>query len=191
MTPLPVDDQILGCLKEKADRLDEVLDNAAVTAAGGHWREAYLDLRAAAEVVATWASVVVAPHHRALSPCAADGQPPEARGEASRYGAVTRCGVCGKPLAPGQKLWCGNAHRQVGYRRRHQTQQAPEVLPPLRSRRESTVYECPDCETRFVGSQYCADYHTFARRVGPGGSCPNCDEALAISDLIKEVGSIE
>lgn len=191
MTPLPVDDQILGCLKEKADRLDEALDNAAVTAASGHLRESYLALRAAAEAAATWAAIVVAPHRDALERRTTDGQRPEEVGEASRYEAVTRCVVCGKPLGPGQRQYCGNAHRQAAYRRRHHVQHAPEVQPALGSRRESTVYECPDCETRFLGSQYCADCHTFARRVGPGGSCPNCDEAVAIADLIKEVGSIK
>lgn len=191
MTPLPVEDQTLGWLREKADQLERVLDSAAATAAGGHWAEAYLDLRVAAEVVATWASVVAAAHGAALGRHVTDGQPPQEAGGASRDGAVTGCGVCGKPLAPGQKQWCGGAHRQAAYRRRHQAQQAPPALAPLRSRRESTVYECPDCETRFVGCQYCVDCHTFARRVGRGGSCPNCLEAVTIADLIEEVGPIE
>ena len=171
-------------MKERADRLDEVLDRAAgAIATDTHhtdWHGAYLDLRAAAEIVATWVSVVVSPHRRALGGAEA----------ASRYEPVTECGMCGRPLAAGQRLWCSNAHRQLAYRRRHQTDQVAAVPPPVRSHREATVYECPSCEARFVGNQYCLDCHTFARRVGPGGSCPHCDEAVAVADLI-EVGPIE
>jgi hypothetical protein len=181
---LPVDLGSLRCLKERVDRLDEVLDHAAgVIAADAHhtdWHGAYLDLRVAAETVATWVSAVVSPHRSALGGAEV----------ASRYEPVTGCGVCGRPLAAGQRLWCSNAHRQSAYRRRHQTDRVVAALPPVRSRRGATVYECPSCEARFVGNQYCLDCHTFARRVGPGGSCPHCDEAVAVADLI-EVGPIE
>jgi hypothetical protein len=71
---------------------------------------------------------------------------------ASRYEPVTACGLCGKALAAGQKQWCSNAHRQAAYRRRHQTGQVATTLPPVRSRRAATVYECPSCEARFVGA---------------------------------------
>jgi hypothetical protein len=185
---LPVNVGILQCLRESADRLDEVLDRPMGVINPDtyqmDWR-AYRDLRVAAQVMATYVSAVVGPHRSALDqdPCDQAMASTEA---ASRYEPVTACGLCGKALAAGQKQWCSNAHRQAAYRRRHQTDQVvPAGLPPVRSRRAATVYECPSCEARFLGSQYCLDCHTFARRVGPGGSCPNCDEAVAVADLIE------
>ncbi|MEA2590021.1 MAG: hypothetical protein QOH66_2948 [Actinomycetota bacterium] len=93
------------------------------------------------------------------------------------------CGVCGKPLSASQQQWCSNAHRQAAYRRRRH-QPAAAALPPAHSRRQGTVYECPDCDTRLVGEQYCPDCHTFARRVGPGGVCPCCGEIVTLAELI-------
>ena len=52
-------------------------------------------------------------------------------------------------------------------------------LPP-RSPRPATVYECPSCETRYLGEQRCPDCGIFCRRVGPGGPCPHCDEPVAL-----------
>ena len=50
-----------------------------------------------------------------------------------------------------------------------------------------TVYECaPDCGDRYLGEQRCESCGTFARRVGIGGACPNCDGPVAISDLLDE-----
>ena len=34
------------------------------------------------------------------------------------------------------------------------------------------------------GEQRCPDCGIFARRTGPGGPCPHCDEPIAIKDLI-------
>jgi len=48
----------------------------------------------------------------------------------------------------------------------------------------ATVYICPSCDTRFLGEQRCPDCHTFARRLGPGGPCPHCDEPVAVNDLL-------
>ena len=49
---------------------------------------------------------------------------------------------------------------------------------PERSSRPTTVYLCPTCDARFLGEQRCPDCNTFARRLGPGGSCPHCDDRL-------------
>jgi hypothetical protein len=56
------------------------------------------------------------------------------------------------------------------------------VVPP-RSPRPSTVYECPSCQTRYLGNQYCPDCRLFCRRIGAGGLCPSCDEPVALADL--------
>jgi hypothetical protein len=98
------------------------------------------------------------------------------------------CPVCQGPFAPsGRRVYCSAACKASAYRRR-QGARAPEPLPPVRLRRPLTVYECGSCGERAVGEQYCEDCGTFRSRVGLGGLCPNCDEPVAVSDLLpKEV----
>jgi hypothetical protein len=98
---------------------------------------------------------------------------------------TTSCAVCGAPFQPvGRQRCCRPACRQVAWRRRH-----PTPLPsiPERAPRASTVYECPGCGSRSLGEQYCTECGTFARRVGPGGCCPSCDEPVALVDLLPEL----
>ncbi len=47
----------------------------------------------------------------------------------------------------------------------------------------SVVYECPDCETRYLDERRCLDCGLFCRRVGTGSNCPHCDEPVAVTDL--------
>jgi hypothetical protein len=61
------------------------------------------------------------------------------------------------------------------------------TVPAARPRREHTIYECPACGQRLLGEQRCPDCNTFARRIGPGGSCPHCSEPVAMNDLTQEV----
>ena len=71
------------------------------------------------------------------------------------------------------------------------TRTSPPSHPPAaRPRREHTVYECPGCGQRLLGEQRCPDCATFARRIGPGGPCPHCDEPVAITDLTQEVATM-
>ena len=49
------------------------------------------------------------------------------------------------------------------------------------------VYQCPECDARVLGEQRCDDCGVFMKRLGPGGACPHCDEAVAVADLIAEV----
>jgi len=63
------------------------------------------------------------------------------------------------------------------------------VVPVAASRVPLTVYECADCGSRAIGGQRCADCSTFMRRIGIGGACPCCDEAITIAELTGlEVG---
>ncbi len=59
--------------------------------------------------------------------------------------------------------------------------------PPLAAR-DATIYQCPQCDERYLGQQRCDDCGTFCRHVGPGGPCPHCDEPVAIKDLITVKG---
>lgn len=106
----------------------------------------------------------------------------------SRDATVTAgCALCGAATPPGRsRRWCSAACRQAAYRRRTQPAPAlPKSTPPspARSRRDGTVYTCPACDTRLLGEQRCPDCHLFAVRLGPGGTCPHCDEIVAVIDL--------
>jgi len=103
-------------------------------------------------------------------------------GSCNDDGTTTTCAVCGRAFhRVGRQRFCAAACRQTAWRRRHPT---PLPSVPARSPRPSTVYQCPMCETRSLGDQYCADCRCFSRRVGPGGLCPACDEPVAIADFL-------
>jgi hypothetical protein len=40
--------------------------------------------------------------------------------------------------------------------------------------RFAVVYECPDCEERFLDERRCPDCNLFCRRLDLGGTCPHC-----------------
>ena len=88
------------------------------------------------------------------------------------------CALCGTPFPPsGRRQWCSDACRQAAFRRRRA---APRPVLPTRN---ATIYQCPTCETRYLGEQRCHHCNTFCRRLGPGGTCPHCDEPVTITDL--------
>jgi hypothetical protein len=94
------------------------------------------------------------------------------------------CPACGQPFTrAGRRRWCSAACRQAAWRHRHPA--PPAALPPPRHpARDTTIYQCPDCQERYLGQQRCDDCGTFCHRIGPGGPCPHCDEPVATSDLI-------
>jgi len=51
------------------------------------------------------------------------------------------------------------------------------------ARPDTTVYECPECEQRYLGVRRCDACNLFCRRIGPGALCPHCDEPVAHKDL--------
>ena len=56
------------------------------------------------------------------------------------------------------------------------------LLLPQRLPKDAIV--CAECETRYLGAQRCEGCGTFCRRLGPGAPCPDCDEPVALSDLV-------
>jgi hypothetical protein len=99
--------------------------------------------------------------------------------------AVAICPVCQVSFVPApNKKYCGKLCTDTAWRRRHQVPSIPIVVPPRRPRRPFTVYECEACGTRSVGDQRCDDCGSFMRRIGLGGHCPHCDEAVAVADLL-------
>ena len=106
----------------------------------------------------------------------------------SRNDCVTiTCPVCQQPFTRrGKRRWCSGACRAAAWRRRHQAVGPVLALPPARPRRPITVYECDSCGARAVGQQRCEDCGTFMRKVGLGGLCPHCDEAVAVTELLDQ-----
>ncbi len=96
------------------------------------------------------------------------------------------CSACSKPLPPGRaRQYCNAACRQAGWRRRHQNTTPTAVLPKPTSRRNTTIYQCPICDTRYLGDQRCDECNCFCTRLGPGGMCPCCDEPIAMQELLQ------
>jgi hypothetical protein len=111
---------------------------------------------------------------------------PDAEAPSRNDAGTMPCPVCGQGFVPvGRQRFCTAACRQAAWRRRH-----PVPLPavPPRPPRASIIYECPECLSRFLGEQRCADCQRFCRRVGPGGPCPHCAEPVAVADLITDEG---
>jgi hypothetical protein len=104
----------------------------------------------------------------------------------SRNGSVTAaCTVCGDLVPAGRtRTTCSDACRQKAWRLRHQPQSTAPALPASHPRKDHTVYECPDCDTRLLGSQFCEDCHTFMRRLGAGGLSPCCGEPVTFEELL-------
>jgi hypothetical protein len=103
--------------------------------------------------------------------------------------ASTPCPVCATPFTPVRRQrYCSAACRQAAWRARHpaQTTPPPVVVPPRASRRETTVYQCSECDTRYLGEQWCHDCNRPCVRLDFGGSCPHCDEPVAITDITEQ-----
>ena len=105
------------------------------------------------------------------------------------------CPVCGATPRSSRSVYCEKAAcKQRAYRLRHQPQATvdPAVLRKQLQRKsllvDHTVYECPSCQERFLGERRCPDCHLFARAVGLGGSCPDCETVILLADLLELEG---
>jgi hypothetical protein len=106
----------------------------------------------------------------------------------SCHDAVTMsCPLCQQPFTPiGRRKFCSDACRAAAYRRRRDAQPASLVVPQSQPRRPITVYQCDTCGDRALGEQRCDTCNTWMRRIGLGGTCPNCDEPVAVADLLDQ-----
>jgi hypothetical protein len=99
---------------------------------------------------------------------------------------TTTCPICRRAFTPiRRQRYCSPACRQAAWRARHAN---PTPLPtiavgPRFTRRDITVYQCPDCENRYLGRQWCHDCNRPCSRIDTGGLCPHCDEPITISDI--------
>jgi hypothetical protein len=94
---------------------------------------------------------------------------------------TTICAWCGTSMtAEGRRRWCSDACKQAAWRARRATPAIPRKVPRI-----DTIYQCPACETRYLGQQRCDTCNLFCRSLGPGAPCPHCDDPVALSDLIE------
>ena len=110
--------------------------------------------------------------------------------EGSRDG-TGGCLMCGRPRPSTRARYCTRACRQRCYRLRHQTPTVDltNVRNALQRRKAlvaHTIYECGGCGERLLGERRCSDCNLFARAVGVGGACPECDTTVLIADLLGE-----
>jgi hypothetical protein len=95
------------------------------------------------------------------------------------------CPICWTPFTRARRRrYCSDNCRKTAWARRHATTALAPPIPLPGTRRDRTIYACPSCDTRYHGQQRCPDCGTFCTRVGPGGSCPHCDEPVALTDLL-------
>jgi hypothetical protein len=98
---------------------------------------------------------------------------------------TTTCPTCGAGFTPVRRQrFCRPACRQTAYRRAHQPPPTPPPAAEIRPRKEITIYQCDECEQRYLAEQWCYDCNRPCNRVGPGGPCPHCEEPVAIKDLL-------
>ena len=101
------------------------------------------------------------------------------------------CLMCGGPRSSTRARYCTRACQQRSYRLRHQTPTADltnvrKVLQRRKALVAHTIYECGGCGERFLGERRCGDCNLFARAVGVGGACPECDAPVLLEDLVGE-----
>jgi len=93
------------------------------------------------------------------------------------------CPVCGTSFVPTRRQrYDTNACRQIAYRRRTARPTVPDV--PAERRRDTTVYRCTECDTRYLGQQWCFDCVRPCRRLGSGGECIHCGDPLTVDELL-------
>ncbi len=82
-----------------------------------------------------------------------------------------------------RQKYCSPACRQEAFRSRQPI--TIPTPPPAVSRRSVSVYQCEECEQRYLASQWCYDCSRPCRRLGFGGTCPCCDEPVSVTELIN------
>lgn len=109
------------------------------------------------------------------------------RNDIDPAGSGSTCPTCGAGFTRSRRQrYCTPACRQAAWRNRHPPAPTTPTVPAGRPRREITVYACPECEQRYLAQQWCHDCNRPCRKIDIGGLCHNCDEPVAISDLLDQ-----
>jgi len=99
---------------------------------------------------------------------------------------TTTCPNCTTTFTPTRRQrYCTPACRQAAWRTRHPnpSPQPSIMVGPGTTRRAITVYQCTECDNRYLGRQWCQDCNKPCARIDIGGLCPNCDEPITIRDI--------
>jgi predicted RNA-binding Zn-ribbon protein involved in translation (DUF1610 family) len=99
------------------------------------------------------------------------------------------CPICGTGFrTAGRGIYCSRACQQQAYRVRHQSPiERTAGRASARRSTEQTVYECPECGTRYLGVRRCSECNLMCRKLGLGGLCPHCDELVLLAELMDAV----
>jgi len=107
------------------------------------------------------------------------------------------CPACGGTPPSTRSVYCKAACKQLAYRLRRRTLHStvdPAFLRQELLRRRllvaHTVYECQRCGERFLGERRCGDCNVYARSIGLGGSCPDCETVILLADLLELEGIV-
>ena len=93
-----------------------------------------------------------------------------------------RCPICDSKVLSSRARYCSGTCRQAAWRRR----QAVPVLESVQlPQPPPKIYQCPECEQRYLGERRCPDCNLFCRLLGQGGACPHCDELVAIAEILS------
>ena len=109
--------------------------------------------------------------------------------------ASRACPACGGTPPSTRSVYCKPACKQLAYRLRRRTVHStvdPAILRKELQRRRllvaHTVYECSRCGERFLGERRCGDCNLYARSIGLGRSCPDCETLILLADLLELEG---
>jgi len=97
-----------------------------------------------------------------------------------------RCPICDSSIPSTRARFCSGACRMRAHRRRHSQ---PDRLAAALPAAWPIVYECSQCEQRYLAVRRCPDCNLFARRLGPGGLCSHCDEPLLLAELFDSAAT--
>jgi hypothetical protein len=96
---------------------------------------------------------------------------------------VRPCPVCGVTFhRVRRQTYCSSKCKQVAWRARGHPDRPASPSP--RRRRDRTVYQCIECDNRYLGEQWCTDCVRPCRSLGPGGTCGHCGDLLTVEELI-------
>jgi hypothetical protein len=111
------------------------------------------------------------------SPCRDDNVTPAS--------PAARCPVCTAAFTPVRRQqYCSPACKQKAYRARRPV---PEPAPaPGPARRQASIYQCSECDERYLASQWCHDCNRPCAKIGYGGLCPGCQEPITITELLGQ-----
>src|ERR1035437_7046669 len=62
-----------------------------------------------------------------------------------------------------------------------------QLLPDrIQQNWRQNLYQCPDCETRYLAEQWSPDCARTCQRLGAGGTCTCCEEKITVEKLTQD-----